>query len=155
MNKKSPHMCPHNAWVFTFAFCLQFIWSKVCANQTNQTARECTLAGQTATLSSLCWSVSCELLAMFLLHSVCDDFSTKPKEHALQWRRAHWDKVVEKFKAGLGYEKSSQALNISWSTVHSIIRKWKEYGTTANLPRQNWQAGQGKHWSEKQPRGPR
>lgn len=44
------------------------------------------------------------------------------------------DKVVEKFKAGLGYKKITQALNISRSTVQSIIRKWKEYGT-ANLPR--------------------
>ena len=26
-------------------------------------------------------------------------------------------------------------MNISRSTVQSIIRKWKEYGTTANLPR--------------------
>ena len=32
-------------------------------------------------------------------------------------------------------EKISQALNISQSTVQSIIWKWKEYGTTANLPR--------------------
>ena len=55
----------------------------------------------------------------------------KPKEHTRQVR----DKVVEKFKAGLGYKKISQALNISRSTVQSIIRKWKEYGTTANLPR--------------------
>ena len=53
------------------------------------------------------------------------------KEHARQVR----DKVVEKFKAGLGYKIISQALNISQSTVQSIIRKWKAYGTTANLPR--------------------
>ncbi|XP_070702922.1 chitin synthase chs-2-like [Pempheris klunzingeri] len=53
------------------------------------------------------------------------------KEHTRQVR----DKVVEKFKAGLGYKKISQALNISQSTVQSIIRKWKLYGTTANLPR--------------------
>jgi len=55
----------------------------------------------------------------------------KTKEHTRQVR----DKVVEKFKAGLGYKSISQALNISRSTVQSIIRKWKEYGTTANLPR--------------------
>lgn len=55
----------------------------------------------------------------------------KSKEHTKQVR----DKVVEKFKAGLGYKKISQALNISRSTVQSIIKKWKEYGTTANLPR--------------------
>ena len=55
----------------------------------------------------------------------------KPKEHTRQVR----DKVVEKFKAGLGYKKISQALDISRSTVQATIRKWKEYGTTANLPR--------------------
>uniref|UniRef100_A0A669E9Q2 Tc1-like transposase DDE domain-containing protein n=1 Tax=Oreochromis niloticus TaxID=8128 RepID=A0A669E9Q2_ORENI len=46
------------------------------------------------------------------------------------------DKVIEKFKAGLGYKKISQALNIPRSTVQAIIQKWKEYGTTVNLPRQ-------------------
>ena len=55
----------------------------------------------------------------------------KTKELTRQFR----DKVVEKFKAGLGYKKISQALNISRSTVQSIIQKWKKYGTTANLPR--------------------
>uniref|UniRef100_A0A8C6SQG2 Transforming growth factor-beta-induced protein ig-h3 n=1 Tax=Neogobius melanostomus TaxID=47308 RepID=A0A8C6SQG2_9GOBI len=45
------------------------------------------------------------------------------------------DKAVEKFKAELSYTKISQGLNISRSTVQSIIRKWKEYSTTANLPR--------------------
>lgn len=55
----------------------------------------------------------------------------KTKELTRQVR----DKVVEKFKAGLGYKKISQALNISRSTVQSIIQKWKKYGTTANLPR--------------------
>ncbi|XP_061654115.1 male-specific lethal 3 homolog isoform X1 [Phyllopteryx taeniolatus] len=55
----------------------------------------------------------------------------KPKEHTVQVR----DKVVENFRAGLGYKKISQALNISRSTVQSIIRKWKEHGTTATLPR--------------------
>ena len=53
----------------------------------------------------------------------------KTKELTKQVR----DKVVEKYEAGLGYKNMSQALNISRST---IIRKWKEYGTTANLPRQ-------------------
>ncbi|KAL7826753.1 hypothetical protein AOLI_G00319620 [Acnodon oligacanthus] len=56
----------------------------------------------------------------------------KSKEHTRQVR----NKVVEKFKAGLGYKKIAQALNISRSTVQSIIRKWKEYGTTVNLQRQ-------------------
>ncbi|KAI3359990.1 hypothetical protein L3Q82_014324 [Scortum barcoo] len=55
----------------------------------------------------------------------------KSKKHTRQVR----DKVVEKFKAGLCYKKVSQALNTSRSTVQSIMWKWKEYGTTANLPR--------------------
>ena len=55
----------------------------------------------------------------------------KTKEHTRQVR----DTVVEKFKAGFGYKKISQALNISRSTVQAIILKWKEYQTTANLPR--------------------
>ena len=46
------------------------------------------------------------------------------------------DKVVGKYKAGLGYKKISQSLNTSRSTIKSIIRKGKEYGTTANLPRE-------------------
>ncbi|CAB1442657.1 unnamed protein product [Pleuronectes platessa] len=55
----------------------------------------------------------------------------KTKELTKQVR----DKVVEKYEAGLGYKKISRALNISLSTIKSIIRRWKEYGTTANLPR--------------------
>ncbi|XP_051801148.1 PC4 and SFRS1 interacting protein 1a isoform X3 [Acanthochromis polyacanthus] len=55
----------------------------------------------------------------------------KTKEHTRQVR----DTVVEKFKAGFGYKKISQALNISRSTVQAIILKWKKYQTTANLPR--------------------
>ena len=55
----------------------------------------------------------------------------KSKEHNRQFR----DKVVEKFKAGLGYKKISQALNISQSTVPFIFGKWKEYGTMATVPK--------------------
>ena len=55
----------------------------------------------------------------------------KNKEHTRQVR----DTVVEKFKAGFGYKKISQALNIPRSTVQAIILKWKEYQTTANLRR--------------------
>ncbi|CAB1424958.1 unnamed protein product [Pleuronectes platessa] len=64
--------------------------------------------------------------------SVCGTGSImKTKELTKQVR----DKVVEKYEAGLGYKKISRALNISLSTIKSIIRKWIEYGTTANLPR--------------------
>ena len=76
----------------------------------------------------------------------------KPKEHTRQVR----DKVVEKFKAWLGYEKISQTLNISWSTASpengkSIAPLQTYQDMVFHL---NWQAGQGEHWSEKQPRGP-
>ncbi|MGH0188715.1 UNVERIFIED_CONTAM: hypothetical protein FKN15_031318 [Acipenser sinensis] len=53
----------------------------------------------------------------------------KNKEHTRQVR----DTVVEKFKAGFGYKKISQALNIPRSTVQAIILKWKEYQTNGPL----------------------
>ena len=46
------------------------------------------------------------------------------------------DKVVEKYRSGLGYKKISETLNIPRGTVKSIIKKCKEYGTTTNLPRE-------------------
>ena len=36
----------------------------------------------------------------------------------------------------VGYKKISETLNISRSIIKSIIKKWKEYGTTTNLPRE-------------------
>ena len=45
------------------------------------------------------------------------------------------DKVVEKYRSGLGYKKISETLNIPWSTIKSIIEKWKGYCTKTNLPR--------------------
>lgn len=46
--------------------------------------------------------------------------------------------------SGDGHEKISKSLNISWSTVKLVIKKLKEYGTAADLPRtscpQNWSA---------------
>ena len=50
----------------------------------------------------------------------------KPKELSKQVR----DKVVEKYRSGLGYKKISETLNIPRSTIKSIMKKWKEYGTT-------------------------
>ena len=55
----------------------------------------------------------------------------KTKELSKQVR----DNVVEKYKSGLGYKKISKSLMIPRSTIKSIITKWKEHGTTANLPR--------------------
>ena len=56
----------------------------------------------------------------------------KTKELSKQVR----DKVLEKHQSGMGYKKISQTLNIPRSTVKSIIKKRKEYGTTATLPRE-------------------
>ena len=47
------------------------------------------------------------------------------------------DKVVEKYRSGLGYKKISETLNIPRSTIKSMNKKWKEYGTTTNLPRED------------------
>ena len=55
----------------------------------------------------------------------------KTKELSKQVR----DEVVEKYRSGLGYKKIYKTLNIPRSTVTSIIKKWKEYGTTTNLSR--------------------
>jgi hypothetical protein len=46
------------------------------------------------------------------------------------------DKVVEKNRSELGYKINIKNLNIPQSTSKSIIKKWKEYGTTTNLPRE-------------------
>ena len=56
----------------------------------------------------------------------------KTKELSKQVR----DKVVEKYRSGFGYKKISETLNVPWSTIKYIIKKWKEYGTTTNLPRE-------------------
>jgi transposase len=59
------------------------------------------------------------------------------------------DKVVEKYRSGLGFKKVSETLNIPQSTIKSIVKKWKEYGTTTNLPEraahQNSRTRQGGH----------
>ena len=45
------------------------------------------------------------------------------------------DKVVERHRSGDGNENITKALNIPWSMVKTIIKKWKGYGTTKTLPR--------------------
>ena len=52
----------------------------------------------------------------------------KTKEHSEQLR----EEVIEKYKSGEGYKKMSKALNIPWSSVQTILKKWKE---CVNLPR--------------------
>ena len=44
------------------------------------------------------------------------------------------DKVVEKYRSTT--TKISETLNSPRSTIKSIIKKLKEYGTTSNLPRE-------------------
>lgn len=53
----------------------------------------------------------------------------KTKEHSKQLR----EKIIE--KSGDDYKKISNSLDIPQSSVKSIIKKWKEYGTCLNLPR--------------------
>ncbi|KAI4871592.1 hypothetical protein NFI96_004104 [Prochilodus magdalenae] len=55
----------------------------------------------------------------------------KTKEHS----KAIRDKIVEGHKAGKGYKTLSKELGLPVSTIGSIIRKWKAYGTTVNHPR--------------------
>ena len=46
------------------------------------------------------------------------------------------DKVVQKYRSELGYKTISETLKIPQITIKSITKKWKEYGTTTNLPRE-------------------
>ena len=45
------------------------------------------------------------------------------------------DKIVDLYKAGLGYKKISKQLGEKLTTVGAIIKKWKKHKVTANLPR--------------------
>ena len=45
------------------------------------------------------------------------------------------NRVVERHRSGDGCKNISKALNIPWSTVKTIIKKWKAYSTTKTLPR--------------------
>ncbi|KAI4872898.1 hypothetical protein NFI96_007255 [Prochilodus magdalenae] len=53
------------------------------------------------------------------------------KEHS----KAIRDRIVEGHKAGKGSKTLSKELGLPVSTIGSIIRKWKAYGTTVNHPR--------------------
>ena len=43
---------------------------------------------------------------------------------------------VGEYRSGLGYKTISETLNITQSTIKSIIKKWKEHGTKTSLPRE-------------------
>ena len=45
------------------------------------------------------------------------------------------DKIVDLYKAGMGYKKISKQLGEKLTTVGAIIRKWKKHKGTVNLPR--------------------
>uniref|UniRef100_A0A8C4QWU3 C2H2-type domain-containing protein n=1 Tax=Eptatretus burgeri TaxID=7764 RepID=A0A8C4QWU3_EPTBU len=55
----------------------------------------------------------------------------KSKELSIELR----DRIVRRHRSGEGYKTISRVLKVPKSTVSSIIRKWKEYGTTQTLPR--------------------
>ncbi|KAI4875978.1 hypothetical protein NFI96_025371 [Prochilodus magdalenae] len=46
--------------------------------------------------------------------------------------------LPNRHKSGEGYGKISAALKVPMSTVASITRKWKKFGTTRTLPRAGW-----------------
>ncbi|KAJ8356552.1 hypothetical protein SKAU_G00193460 [Synaphobranchus kaupii] len=45
------------------------------------------------------------------------------------------DKMVDLHKAGMGYRTIGKQLGEKATTVGAIIRKWKKFKTTVNLPR--------------------
>lgn len=45
------------------------------------------------------------------------------------------DKIIDLHKAGMGYRKISKQLGEKVTTVGAIIRKWKKFKLTVNLPR--------------------
>ena len=45
------------------------------------------------------------------------------------------DRIVSRHWSGDGYKTISRVLKVPKSTVSSIVRKWKEYGTTPTPPR--------------------
>ena len=57
--------------------------------------------------------------------------SMKSKELSVDRR----DRIVLRNKSREGYRKMYAALKVPLSTVASIIRKWKKFGTTRTLPR--------------------
>lgn len=76
------------------------------------------------------------------------------KAHSKELR----DKVVDRNKARDGYKRISKALSSPRSTIKSIIKKWKVFGTTIapsldQAAPPNWVAEQGGNRSERIQRG--
>src|SRR4029434_6551795 len=80
----------------------------------------------------LCTSTKCLLFTTLGQYSAISipvyRYTMKTKEHSEQLR----EKLIEKYNAAEGYKKMSKALNIPWSSVQTILKKWKE---CVNLPR--------------------
>ncbi|XP_019752572.1 uncharacterized protein LOC109532249 [Hippocampus comes] len=55
--------------------------------------------------------------------------------HSRELPQHQRDLIVERYQSGEGYKKISKALSIPWSTVKSVIVKWRKNGTTVPLPR--------------------
>uniref|UniRef100_A0AAQ4Q2V2 Transposase Tc1-like domain-containing protein n=1 Tax=Gasterosteus aculeatus aculeatus TaxID=481459 RepID=A0AAQ4Q2V2_GASAC len=55
----------------------------------------------------------------------------KSKELAVDLR----DRIVSRHRSGEGYRQISAALKVPMSSVASLIRKWRNFGTTRTLPR--------------------
>lgn len=55
----------------------------------------------------------------------------KPKELCYDTRK----RIIELYKAGNGYRKISQAVQVNVNTVGSIIRKWRKCDSILNAPR--------------------
>ncbi len=56
---------------------------------------------------------------------------TKTKELSKDVR----DKIVDLHKAGMDYKTIAKQLGEKVTTIGAIIRKWKKYNLTVNLPR--------------------
>ncbi|XP_037106284.1 uncharacterized protein LOC119122170 isoform X4 [Syngnathus acus] len=68
---------------------------------------------------------------------VCQMHKQRSREsfHSRELPQHQRDLIVERYQSGEGYKRISKALNISWSTVKSVIVKWRKNGTTVPLPR--------------------
>ena len=79
--------------------------------------------------------VSCLIWFILERASNCSFHSEDSTMSSKELLKDFWDKVLERHTSGDGYKKNiSKALNIPWSTVNTIIKKWKPYGTTKTLP---------------------
>ena len=56
------------------------------------------------------------------------------------------DLIVERYQSGRRYKIFSTALQIPWSTVKTVIMKWRKYGTTVTT--KNWMSLQN-WWKDK------